>query len=161
MTVFSLKVGGCPKFRYYIPCTNFFTTVKNTHKNCLILAITVSVCIIVLIRRYETSSFNTSRTQDSHRDFFPSNNPIPETSILQTLDVTNVSSLYFRYVNSLQVFCPVKKVYGGVKFGWYTCDVVRMGNPCVAYMIGEQVTGDFFKEVKEDYNCEENVIKKS
>ncbi|XP_069128986.1 uncharacterized protein [Argopecten irradians] len=125
--------------RYCLSYKILIMAAKTTRRNFLIFTIIIAACFIVLFhRRHVVSTIQASMAQVLRRDvFFPSTdqNPIPETNTLQTLDLKNVSTLYFRYVNSLQVFCPVKKVYGGVKFGWYTCDTVRNGNPCVAYMI--------------------------
>ncbi|XP_060078866.1 uncharacterized protein LOC132558337 [Ylistrum balloti] len=90
-------------------------------------------------------------------------NIIPEADVFQKMTLAETSSLYFKYMNTLQVFCPVKKVYGGVREGWYTCDTIRGSNSkqCAAYMITDKnVTKSFFEELKQDYNCGRNVITK-
>ncbi|OWF46623.1 uncharacterized protein LOC110455479 [Mizuhopecten yessoensis] len=143
------------------------------HKKTVILVAVIVISFLLILRHSPSPDFHkiadsvkgTLHFVPQKKTFqtWPENNPIPETTALQTMNLNEISNLYFNYVNTLQVFCPVKKVYGGVKYGWYTCDVVREDNPksCVAYMItNRDVTKNFFEELKQDYQCEKNVILK-
>ncbi|XP_033743658.1 uncharacterized protein LOC117329691 [Pecten maximus] len=137
----------------------------NSRRRAIIIAVVAVVCVVVLLHRHQMTDFEQSVNYplSQKKMFFtwPDENPIPETTALQKMSIEEISNLYFKYVNTLQVFCPRKKVYGGVRSGWYTCDVIRKGTSCVAYLIAQYITKNFFEELKQDYGCEENVIRKS
>ncbi|OWF48086.1 uncharacterized protein LOC110453558 isoform X2 [Mizuhopecten yessoensis] len=151
-------------------------------KRTIIVAIVVVFCTFVILRQTKTKTTTDIRAESSVIKFLkwpgeftsavssmfngqsiPSMAQIPETTILQNMKLGEISDLYFRYVNTLQVFCPVKNIYGGVRSGWYTCEVAtKADQPCVSYMITSKekdaIVDAFFKEIGQDYKCEKNVI---
>ncbi|XP_060084295.1 uncharacterized protein LOC132563570, partial [Ylistrum balloti] len=150
---------------------------STAQKRTIILAVVIVACTLVILHNSQVYKFKQS-TVDSVKNvihfipkkvqylMWPNENTIPDTSTLQQWTLDQLSDLYFKYVNTLQVFCPVKKVYGGVKTGWYTCDVMRETNskPCVSYVIAsneKSINNNFFKELNQDYQCERNIIMNS
>ncbi|XP_069129878.1 uncharacterized protein [Argopecten irradians] len=144
-----------------------------TQKKTIIFTLAIVACILVIFHiRQASDTHQVAASAQSVLNYvlrkktvltWPNQNPIPEVSTLKTLSIGELSHLYFSYVNTLQIFCPVKRVYGGVKNGFYTCDVVQddFSHPCVSYMItssDKEINNAFFDELKKDYQCERNVI---
>ncbi|XP_069140174.1 uncharacterized protein [Argopecten irradians] len=59
---------------------------------------------------------------------------IPERSQLEMMAVPRLQELYKRNMNNLQIFCPVKTVFGGTHDGWAVCSTEQR-NRCVVYLI--------------------------
>ncbi|XP_069130239.1 uncharacterized protein [Argopecten irradians] len=91
--------------------------------------------------------------------------PIPAPEILDTMNREELYRLQHRYMENLQIYCPRKRMYGGVGKGWYACELQRNDDPphCDAYAIVKEETPEsksFFYELKTDYGCEKHVFLK-
>ncbi|XP_060071264.1 uncharacterized protein LOC132551174 [Ylistrum balloti] len=59
---------------------------------------------------------------------------IPESWQLKMMALPRLAELYKRNMNNLQIFCPVKVVFGGTHDGWTVCSTEQRYK-CVAYLI--------------------------
>ncbi|XP_060073341.1 uncharacterized protein LOC132553143 [Ylistrum balloti] len=98
-------------------------------------------------------SFQQSSLQISN-DEFGVENPLPSENTLRQQSVENVAEIYHRYVNDLQIFCPVKPIYAGINAGWQICSIPRKVAPVTIYFISQTkddvIATKFLKEIAVD-----------
>lgn len=83
---------------------------------------------------------------------------IPEMTQLQQMATPRLAEMYQRNINNLQIFCPVKDVFGGTHNGWAVCSTAQL-NPCVVYLITTNPgQSDFLDEIKSRWGCQVHKI---
>ncbi|XP_021352281.1 uncharacterized protein LOC110449626 isoform X2 [Mizuhopecten yessoensis] len=83
---------------------------------------------------------------------------IPEKWQLEVLALPRLAELYKRNLNNLQIFCPVKTVFGGTHDGWTVCSTEQQ-NKCVVYLITSNPgPSNFLSELKSIWGCHVNKI---
>ncbi|XP_069142642.1 uncharacterized protein [Argopecten irradians] len=99
-------------------------------------------------------------TEDSYQ--FDDNNfqiseqaRIPYNVTLTSMSGVELTSLYYRYVNSLQYLCPVKEIFGGIMNGVYTCQLPKKATNCTTVYISRRIHGEsrILKEIRDVKGC--------
>ncbi|XP_033756735.1 uncharacterized protein LOC117339316 isoform X2 [Pecten maximus] len=79
---------------------------------------------------------------------------IPERSQLELLALPRLEELYKRNLNNLQIFCPVKTVFGGTHDGWNVCSTEQR-KKCVVYLITSNPNpSSFLAELSSIWGCQ-------
>lgn len=82
---------------------------------------------------------------------------LPSVGDIKKMDSTKRADLYFKYVQTTQIFCQnIFRMGQIVDGGWDVCHdhMIRFNHPCIVYSFGVSADLTFDDEVSETYHCD-------